>query len=92
MLQRNDDHKETGGNKTYKANFTQKLGQIKLGITRSTGLKNPSLYELYGSSSSHKGSTGIKAEKSETSELYTEINFAKNQEFFNFFIKKLKKK
>ncbi len=78
---RNDDHKETGGNKTYKANFTQKLGQIKLGITRSTGLKNPSLYELYGSSSSHKGSTGIKAEKSETSELYTEINFAKNIKF-----------
>ena len=75
---RNDDHKETGGNKTYKANFTQKLGQINFGVTRSTGLKNPSLYELYGSSSSHKGSRGIKAEKSETSELFTEINFTKN--------------
>ena len=45
---RNDDHKETGGNKTYKINFTQFLGQFKLGATHSTGLKNASLYEFYG--------------------------------------------
>ena len=41
---RNDDHKETGGNKTYKLNFTQFFGPMKLGFTHSTGLKNASLY------------------------------------------------
>ena len=60
---RNDDHKETGANQTYKVNFTQLFKNLKLGLTRSTGLKNPSLYELYGSSSSHSGSTGIDPEK-----------------------------
>ena len=72
---RNDDHKETGANQTYKINFTQILNNLKLGLTRSTGLKNPSLYELYGSSSSHSGSTGIDPEKSTTNELYGEYNF-----------------
>ena len=51
---RNDDHKETGGNKTYKINFTQFLGQFKLGATHSTGLKNASLYELYGNTGKQK--------------------------------------
>ena len=60
---RNDDHKETGGNQTYKINYTQLFNNLKLGITHSTGLKNPSLYELYGSSSSHSGSTLIDPEK-----------------------------
>ena len=36
---RNDDHKETGGNKTYKINFTQILGKLKLGATHSIGFK-----------------------------------------------------
>ena len=45
---RNDDHKETGGNTTYKINFTQFFSKFKLGATHSTGLKNASLYELYG--------------------------------------------
>ncbi len=78
---RNDDHKETGANQTYKINFTQILNNLKLGLTRSTGLKNPSLYELYGSSSSHSGSTGIDPEKSTTNELYGEYNFSKNIKF-----------
>jgi len=47
---RNDDHKQTGGSQTYKINFTQILNNAKIGFTNSTGLKNPSLYELYGSS------------------------------------------
>ena len=78
---RNDDHKETGANQTYKINFTQILNNLKLGLTRSTGLKNPSLYELYGSSSSHSGSTGIDPEKSTTNELYGEYDFSKNIKF-----------
>lgn len=75
---RNDDHKETGGNQTYKINYTHQFENLKLGLTRSTGLKNPSLYELYGSSSSHSGSTGINPEKSTTNEFYGEYNYSDN--------------
>ncbi len=74
---RNDDHKETGGNKTYKINFTQILGQFKLGSTHSTGLKNASLYEFYGNG----GNKYIKPEKSETNELFGEYNFSDNIKF-----------
>ncbi len=80
---RNDDHKETGGNQTYKINFTQLFENLKLGLTRSTGLKNPSLYELYGSSSLHSGSTVIDSEKSSTNELYGEYNFSENVKFIS---------
>jgi len=76
---RNDDHKQTGGNQTYKFNFTQILNNAKIGFTNSTGLKNPSLYELYGSSSlGHTGSTGISPEKSETNELFVEYKLLDN--------------
>jgi vitamin B12 transporter len=71
---RNDDHKETGGNKTYKINFTQFLGQLKLGATHSTGLKNASLYELYG----NVGQKNIKPEKSKTNEFIGEYSFSEN--------------
>jgi len=71
---RNDDHKETGGNKTYKINFTQFLGPFKLGATHTTGLKNASLYELYGNT----GQKNINPEKSETNELIAEYNFLEN--------------
>ena len=74
---RNDDHKETGGNKTYKVNFTQFLGPFKLVATHSTGLKNASLYELYG----NIGQKNINPEKSETNELYAEYNFSENIKF-----------
>ena len=76
---RNDDHKQTGGNKTYKINFTRIFDNIKIGLTNSTGIKNPSLYELYGSSSfGHTGNTEIKSEKSETNELYLKYIFSEN--------------
>tara|TARA_B100001057_G_scaffold104883_1_gene102357 strand:- start:2688 stop:4520 length:1833 start_codon:yes stop_codon:yes gene_type:complete len=71
---RNDDHKETGGNKTYKINFTQFLGKLKLAATHSTGLKNASLYELYG----NVGQKNINPEKSETNEIIGEYNFSEN--------------
>ncbi len=71
---RNDDHKETGGNKTYKINFTQFLGKFKLGATHSTGLKNASLYELYG----NIGQKNINPEKSKTNEITGEYNFFEN--------------
>ena len=71
---RNDDHKETGGNKTYKINFTQLLGKFKLGATHSTGLKNASLYELYG----NIGQKNINPEKSETNEIFANFNLKEN--------------
>ena len=74
---RNDDHKETGGNKTYKINFTQILGKLKLGTTHSTGLKNASLYEFYG----NNGIRNIKPEKSETNEIIGEYSFSENIKF-----------
>ena len=83
---RNDDHKETGGNQTYKINFTQLFDNLKIGLTRSTGLKNPSLYELYGSSSSHSGSTIIDPEKSSTNELYGEYIFSEKFGFNDYFL------
>ncbi len=74
---RNDDHKETGGNKTYKLNFTQFLGPFKFGATHSTGLKNASLYEFYG----NVGQKSINPEKSETNEIIGEYNFSENIKF-----------
>ena len=77
MHGRNDDHKETGGNKTYKVNFTQLLGQFRLGATHSTGLKNASLYEFYGNT----GIRNIKPETSTTNEITGEYNFSQNIKF-----------
>ena len=77
IYNRNDDHKETGGNKTYKINFTQILGPFKFGATHSTGLKNASLYENYG----NIGKRNIKPEKSETNEIIGEYNLSKNIKF-----------
>ncbi len=74
---RNDDHKESGGNKTYKINYTQEIGNLKFGATHSTGLKNASLYELYG----NIGQKNINPEKSETNEITGEYNFSDNLKF-----------
>ena len=71
---RNDDHKETGGNKTYKINLTQFLGKFIIGLTHSTGLKNASLYEFYG----NIGQKNINPEKSETNEIFSQYNLSKN--------------
>jgi len=74
---RSDDHNTTGRNQTYKLNYNQFFGQFKLGATHSTGLRNPSLYELYGSDNyGIKGNTSLNPEKSETNELYGEFNFS----------------
>ena len=74
---RSDDHNTTGRNQTYKLNYNQFFGQFKFGATHSTGLRNPSLYELYGSDNyGIKGNTSLNPEKSETNELYGEFNFS----------------
>jgi len=79
---RTDDHNTTGRNQTYKLNFTQFLGQLKFGATHSTGLRNPSLYELYGSDNYEiSGNTNLRPEKSETNEFYGEYNFSEKLKF-----------
>ncbi len=79
---RTDDHNTTGSNQTYKINFIQILGKFKFGATHSTGLRNPSLYELYGSDSfGIGGNANLNPEKSETNELYGEYNFSETIKF-----------
>ena len=79
---RSDDHNTTGENQTYKLNYTQILGKYKFSGTHSTGLRNPSLYELYGSDNyGIRGNTNLEPEKSETNELYGEYNFSETVKF-----------
>ena len=79
---RTDDHNTTGRNQTYKINFIQILGQFKFGATHATGLRNPSLYELYGSDNyGIGGNINLNPEKSETNELYGEYNFSETIKF-----------
>ena len=79
---RSDNHNTTGRNQTYKLNFTQILGQFKFGVTHSTGLRNPSLYELYGSDNyGIGGNTNLNPEKSETNEIYGEYDFSEKIKF-----------
>jgi vitamin B12 transporter len=74
---RNDVHNTAGRNQTYKLNYNQLFGPFEFGATHSTGLRNPTLYELYGSDNyGIKGNTNLKPEKSQTNELYGEFNFS----------------
>ena len=80
---RGDNHKTTKFNATYKLNLTKFFGNFKIGLTRSTALRNPSLYELYGNNGrtdlyKHVANPNADPEKSETNELtlrYTFNNF-----------------
>tara|TARA_Y100000590_G_scaffold458314_1_gene612788 strand:- start:620 stop:2488 length:1869 start_codon:yes stop_codon:yes gene_type:complete len=71
---RGDNHKTTGLNSTYKFNITQIYNNFSYGLTHSTGLRNPSLYELYGNNGrtdSYKivANPNANPEKSRTNEL-----------------------
>ena len=79
---RSDDHNTTGRNQTYKLNFTKFLSKFKFGLTHSTGLRNPTLYELYGSDNyGIGGNVNLKPEKSETNELSVKYNILENLSF-----------
>lgn len=79
---RSDDHNTTGGNQTYKINLTKFLKKFKFSLTHSTGLRNPTLYELYGSDNyGIKGNTGLNPEKSKTNELSFALNIFENLDF-----------
>ena len=77
---RNDKHKQTGNNQSYKIDLNKNLSEnIKIGINRNTGLRNPTLYELFGTDSyGYSGNRNLKPEKSITNEIYSNINLLKN--------------
>ena len=77
-----DDHKTTGMNETYKFNLSQILGNLKFTATHSTGLRNPTLYELFGSDKNgFTGNKNLNSEKSKTNEIYGEYLINKNLKF-----------
>ena len=79
---RSDDHNTTGSNQTYKLNFTRILGKFKFGLTHATGLRNPTLYELYGSDNyGISGNVNLNPEKSEINELSIKYNILENLSF-----------
>ncbi len=81
LYARGDNHKTTEVNETYKVNLIQYFGKFKFGLTHSTGLRNPSLYELYGNngrsdSYKHVANPNADPEKSKTNEF--KINYSFN--------------
>ena len=79
---RSDEHNTTGRNETYKINFTQILGKFKFGATHATGLRNPTLYELYGTDNyGISGNTALNPEKSENNELSLKYDFMNSLTF-----------
>lgn len=73
---RMDKHKMTKLNDTYKINYTKIFNNLKFSFSHSTGLRNPSLYEFFGTDSTgYIGNKNLNPEKSSTNEIYNEINF-----------------
>ncbi len=87
---RGDNHKTTGINETYKINLSHELSKFKIGLTQSTGVRNPSLYELYGNNGrndayKHVANPDANPEKSKTNELKINYFFNNNINFENTF-------
>jgi vitamin B12 transporter len=79
IFTRNDKHKTTGNNLTYKINYQHNLDRLVLGTSYMNGLRNPTLYELYGTDSyGYSGNKNLKPEKSNTYEIYLDYKFLKN--------------
>ena len=74
---RRDKNKISGSHNTYKLNIEQKINNFSLGITRMTALRNPTLYEFFGSDSSgYSGNRSLKSEKSDTNQIYSKYRFS----------------
>ena len=62
--------------------MTKFINNFQIGATRSTGLRNPTLYELYGTDNwGIGGNTNLNPEKSYTNELFAKYNFTNNLYF-----------
>ena len=84
---RNDDHKQSGENFSYKLSLNKEFEKFTIGLARMTGLRNPSLYELYGTDNfGFSGNKDLDPEKSLTNEF--NLTFQPNNNFkllTNFF-------
>ena len=79
----------TDFNETFKISFSQQLDKLNLNGSYSTGLRNPTLYELYGTDANYgiKGNASIDPEKSKTNELTLKYDHSKNVFFKSTFYK-----
>ena len=76
LFGRTDKHKQTGRNNTFKLNLEQELDNLNLGISYMNGLRNPTLYEMFGTDNfGYSGNRDLKPEKSNTYEIYSNLNF-----------------
>ena len=74
-----DNHKLTGKNDSHKLNFEQTLGMSNAGISIMSGLRNPTLYELFGTDNyGYSGNINLQPEKSNSYEIYTNTKINKN--------------
>ena len=83
---RSDDHRTTNLNNTYKLNINTFYKMFDFNITQSTGLRNPSLYELYGSNGrtdtyKHVANPKANPEKSITNEYSFGYKFSEKLYF-----------
>ncbi len=79
LFGRSDKHKQTGTNNTYKLNYEQGFDNLNLGISYMKGLRNPTLYEMFGTDNwGYSGNRNLRPEKSNTYEIYSKIIFNKN--------------
>ena len=88
---RNDRHKQTGNNSSYKINLNQTVGNFNFGFSRMTGIRNPTLYELFGTDNfGYSGNKNLRAEKSTTNEFYTKYFINEKLSFLSTFFKSSK--
>jgi len=83
LYARGDDHKTTGLYPTYKVDIIKNYKKIDFNLSTSTGLRNPSLYELYGKngrsdSYKHVPNPNANPERSQTNELKISYKINKN--------------
>ncbi len=82
LYSRSDDHNVTGRNETYKINLEKIINKFKFGLTHSTGLRNPTLYEFYGTDNyGIKGNKDLNPEKSKTNEMSGEYKITNGISF-----------
>ena len=75
LFVRNDKHKQTGDNSTFKVNIEKFINGSNLGISYMNGLRNPTLYEMYGTDNfGYSGNRDLDAEKSNTLEIYSNLD------------------
>ncbi len=79
LFGRSDNHKHAGKNMTYKFNYEKVFNVSNVGFSFMNGLRNPTLYEMFGTDNyGYSGNKNLKPEKSNTYEIYSNINLKKN--------------